>query len=160
MDVVEALWPGEQLVFEVDHSAGHTKTKMNGLQVTNVMNKGVGGKQRKMRCTEIIEGCLGDQVGRCLNIGDIQSMVFLESEKPHFSPFNQLPKYDIGRADMTDVQIKARQNQIDKEKKDRQASIDKYKKKNNNAEPAPSKFPAVDETMIIAGYVGQAKGIQ
>jgi hypothetical protein len=87
-------------------------------------------------------------------------MVFLESERPHFSPFNQLPKHNIERAEMTDVQIKARQNQIDKEKKDRQANIDKYKKKNNNAEPAPSKFPAVDETMMIAGYVGQAKGIQ
>jgi hypothetical protein len=159
VDVVEALWPGEQLVFEVDHSSGHTKTKSNGLQVSE-MNKGVGGKQRKMRSSEIIEGCLGDYAGKCLKVGDVQSMVFLDTEQPHFSPYNQLPKYDQDKDHMSESQKKSCQTQIDKEKADRQEKINAYKKKNNNAEPSPSRFPEIDETMVIRGYVGQAKGVQ
>ena len=45
MDVLEALYPGYQLMIEVDHSAGHAKYREDGLHVGN-MNVRFGGKQR------------------------------------------------------------------------------------------------------------------
>ena len=57
MDVLEALYPGYQLMIEVDHSAGHAKYREDGLHVGN-MNVRFGGKQRALRDT-IMERCLG-----------------------------------------------------------------------------------------------------
>ena len=57
MDVLEALYPGYQLMIEVDHSAGHAKYGEDGLHVGNI-NVRFGGKQRALRDT-IMERCLG-----------------------------------------------------------------------------------------------------
>jgi len=43
---------------------------------------GWGGKQTKLRPTTIVEGCLGNNEGRCLNVGDVQYMVFQEGDPP------------------------------------------------------------------------------
>jgi hypothetical protein len=44
----ETLYPDEQLVVEVDHSAGHAKHREGALNVLN-MNAGFGGKQGRLR---------------------------------------------------------------------------------------------------------------
>jgi hypothetical protein len=48
MDMAEALHPEWQMVFEVDHSAGHSKKRVGGLIVSS-MNVRPGGKQPPMR---------------------------------------------------------------------------------------------------------------
>ena len=45
MDVLEALYPGHQLMIEVDHSAGHAKYREDGLHVGN-MNVRFGGQAK------------------------------------------------------------------------------------------------------------------
>ena len=57
-DVLEALYPGYQLMIEVDHSAGYAKYRGDGLHVGN-MNVSFGGKQRALRDTIMVERCFG-----------------------------------------------------------------------------------------------------
>ncbi|CAM9599800.1 unnamed protein product, partial [Pylaiella littoralis] len=58
LDVYEFLEPDMQVVVEVDHSAGHAKQREDGLHVSN-MNVKYGGKQKVLRDTVMVEGCLG-----------------------------------------------------------------------------------------------------
>jgi hypothetical protein len=81
------LFPGFQLVLEVDHSSGHLKTKEDGL-ATRELSLGWGGKQRKMRpSVNIPADCLGpemcmDRTRRVLNAGDTQFMEFQAGDPP------------------------------------------------------------------------------
>ena len=77
MDVLEALYPNHQLMIEVGHSAGHAKYREDGLHVGN-MNVRFGGKQRALRDTVMVEGCLGPgQAKMYLNRG-MWSTQFIE----------------------------------------------------------------------------------
>jgi hypothetical protein len=166
-DVVEALWPHEQLAFEVDHSSGHTKTKANGLQV-NEMNKLYGGNQRIMRDTVIVQGCLGpeEQRGifregeRCLQIGDIQHMCFQDGDLPPFYDLS-INSYDRLQAEMTPAEIKQATNMMYAADRKRSKKIEQIRKKGIPSLTAAAELaPQVDTTMIKKGYVGMAKGIQ
>ena len=47
-------------VYELDHSSGHTKVKVDGLGV-NLLNESWGGKQSKMQYSKMVAGYLGDE---------------------------------------------------------------------------------------------------
>ena len=58
-DCFDYLYPGHQMLLEVDHSSGHTKKLPGGL-CTDDMGLGIGGKKLAIRDTVIVEGCLGE----------------------------------------------------------------------------------------------------
>ena len=74
------------MLVEIDWSAGHSKHRDGALNA-KAMSVKYGGAQPKMRATTIerAEGFLGpDSV---LKVGDVQSMIFEESDgPPHFEP--------------------------------------------------------------------------
>jgi len=87
-----------QAVLEVDHSSGHMKNKPDALSPSGLNTKW-GGKQRKMRASVLIEGCLGQNPpnvhGKVLHVGDTQEMQFKEVDDP---PFYDLQAQDyIGK---------------------------------------------------------------
>ena len=82
VDCFEILYPELQLLFEVDWSSGHSKSKEDGLNA-NAMNGAWGGKQPCMRSTRIQEEeSLGE--GTKLKVGDVQHMVFQHDDDPPF----------------------------------------------------------------------------
>ena len=94
MDCFEILYPGRQLVLEVDHSSGHAKQRENGLYVS-AMNVTWGkGKGAKMRSTVVTDDCLGDRPARLkwkckeidckLEAGQTQHMCFQPGDPPPF----------------------------------------------------------------------------
>ena len=58
MDCFDVIYPDKQLMIEVDHSAGHTKFREDGLHVGS-MNTKYGGKQKALRDTIMTDDCLG-----------------------------------------------------------------------------------------------------
>jgi hypothetical protein len=100
VDVLNVIF-GEQyeFLFLFDHSCGHDKKRADGLIVEN-MKKMYGGKQPKMRSTEIQNtyGYLG-QYPSILSQGSIQKMIFEEGDIGPFWMTEQQrieSKYDIG----------------------------------------------------------------
>ena len=90
VDCLRVLFPGKNeekflydFVFEFDHSAGHAKKRPNGLSA-NSPNIHYGGKQAVMRDTIITdeETELGSCPERVLNVGDVQSFVFVQGGAP------------------------------------------------------------------------------
>ena len=74
VDVLEVMYPNNDICFLFDHSSGHTKGRPDGLCV-NDMNKGWGKDQPIPRDSEIVEGCLGKH-SPTLKIGDVQRFHF------------------------------------------------------------------------------------
>lgn len=73
LDMLEALFPGVQILVEVDHSSAHLKRQDNGLTVSE-MGLNWGGKKGERHSTIIVdETCLGPNPpilgDRCLMIG-------------------------------------------------------------------------------------------
>lgn len=83
-DVLKALHPEFDFVFLFDHSCGHDRGRVDGLNVSE-MNSGYGGTQRFMHPTKIEaeKGYLGPY-DRVLNVGDMQQMVFQEGDDGPF----------------------------------------------------------------------------
>jgi hypothetical protein len=99
VDVLNVLF-GEQyeLLFLFDHSCGHDKKRTDGLIVKN-MEKMYGGKQPKMRSTEI-QNTYGylRQYPSILSQGSIQKIIFEEGDEGPFWMTEQQcmeSKYDI-----------------------------------------------------------------
>jgi len=80
VDAVEILYPGHQLVFEVDWSCGHNAFAPDALRVEN-MNVKYGGKQAKMRETVVSKDDLGRNSPQ-LKDGDTQFMQFQKEDGP------------------------------------------------------------------------------
>ena len=80
VDCLRVLHPNYDIVFIMDHSCGHDRQRMDGLNASNT-SKEWGGKQARLRSTSIkeAEGYLG-QYPRKLNVGDTQSMIFTEED--------------------------------------------------------------------------------
>ena len=96
-DCIQALYPQFETVWMFDHSCGHDRGREDGLIAAN-MNTTWGGKQRKVRSSEITqeEGFLGPH-SPSLKVGDIQSMVFQETDiGPYYmpEPMRSLRRYD------------------------------------------------------------------
>ena len=80
VDCFEILYLDPQLVFEVDWSAGHSKSKEDGLNTLS-MNSSWGGKQPQMHSTSI-EDEESPGEGSLLKVGDLQHLVFQDDEQP------------------------------------------------------------------------------
>ncbi|KAI2499926.1 hypothetical protein MHU86_14547 [Fragilaria crotonensis] len=83
VDCIKVLYPQFDFVFLFDHSQGHAKKLMGGLDAYS-MNRGYGGAQPMMRESKIKEhdGYLGFNA-RTLEVGDTQSFVFtLDDDGP------------------------------------------------------------------------------
>jgi hypothetical protein len=152
LPIFESLYPNTQLVLEVDHSSGHLKSREDGLNAER-MNLKWGGKQPILRDTQLTSDCLGDQrdfevtirengnppriikyVYKKMNLGEVQSMVFKDTDLP---PFNEptVPKYDKEITAQQKTEYKARKLAEDPNKQFSQ------------------------EDFIIPGYVGKPKGM-
>ena len=71
MDCLKVLYPQHNFLFLLDHSCGHDRQRVDGLNVEN-MNKLYGGNKPKMRDTKIAQeqGYLGPYQ-RKLSPGDV-----------------------------------------------------------------------------------------
>jgi hypothetical protein len=80
VDCVQALFPHYDSVWMFDHSCGHDRGREDGLLVGNMQTLW-GGKQNKVRSSDIKEekGYLGPH-SPVLQVGDIQHMVFQETD--------------------------------------------------------------------------------
>jgi hypothetical protein len=80
VDCIKVIAPQFDYLFLFDHSCGHDKQREDGLNVEN-MTKNFGGKQAYLHDTLIkeVDGYLGPYP-RTLKPGDVQSMVFHESD--------------------------------------------------------------------------------
>jgi hypothetical protein len=96
VDCLQVLYPNHDLLFLFDQSSGHARKRHDSLNVVG-LNGSWGGKQKKMRDTMIVDGCLGIH-NSLLTIGDVQSMTFSETDE---GPINmainmrQSMKYDV-----------------------------------------------------------------
>ena len=162
MDIHEIVDPTKQLAMEVDHSSGHLKHSDGSLNALDMGAK-MGGAQPKLRETVMTEGCIGNQPGLCLHVGDKQSMVFTEHCNPPFY-YPNCPKYD--RPMTAAERITYDKKEIAKSK----AKAKKLEMANMNATPVVSDLNSTFEVVppvivvidpyIVKGYVGQAKGWQ
>ena len=73
----EALYPGAQILVEVDWSSGHSKHREDALNV-HAMAVNFGGKQPIPHSSEMVEGCLGE--GATLKVGELQYFYFRDAE--------------------------------------------------------------------------------
>jgi len=87
VDVLQALYGNEyEYVFLFDHSCGHDRKRADGLD-WRAIRKNFGGKQPIMHASEIarVNGYLGKyEHAEKLLVGDIQSMIFSDSDKGPF----------------------------------------------------------------------------
>ena len=94
MDVMKALHPDLYVVFELDNSAGHRKSREGGLSTASVdIIAGAGGSSKVMGDTVIKEAtCLGNHPRGGLSklrIGRVQSMLFTAEDDPPFKSPDQ-----------------------------------------------------------------------
>ena len=74
MDVMKALYPQFYIKFNVDHSCGHDRQRLDALNV-NRMNVNYGGSQPHMHSSKMTTDCIGTFDG-ILDEGDIQDFVW------------------------------------------------------------------------------------
>ncbi|CAM9804140.1 unnamed protein product [Sphacelaria rigidula] len=85
MDVLKVIEAEKQIVFEVDHSAGHAKMREDRLH-TSSMNVKYGGKQKVFRDTTMAEGCLGSAQATMYKLGETWSREYRVQSRGHTSP--------------------------------------------------------------------------
>lgn len=78
LDLYESLYPSAQVLVEVDWSSGHSKHRVDALNVT-AMSVNYGGKQPIPHPSQMVEGCLGE--GATLKEGDLQYFYFRSAQE-------------------------------------------------------------------------------
>jgi hypothetical protein len=159
VDCCEKIHPGKQLVFEVDQSSGHTKTKDDGL--TNNIGKSWGGSQRKMHpSVNLPASCIGTNQDKILNAGDTQFMVFqIGDPPPHFDPGAPLDDFTFEYVDNTWLTFRDQNF-----RKRAQKYVKKLIKVNANLQIANDKMPLgqtkhiISWLVTVSGYIGKPKG--
>jgi hypothetical protein len=142
----EYMHPHEQLLLEVDQSSGHCKGREDGLMI-NSMSKGWGGKQNALRCSIIPdESCLGPGIERCLEVGDEQSFIFLDGERPFGTKYDHCTPHDRFEPDMSEKEVTKCRERI--AKAEAKAVADK------------TDFALIDRSIMVKGFLGQPKGIE
>ncbi|CAM9286210.1 unnamed protein product [Sphacelaria rigidula] len=162
MDVLEVIEPEKQIVFEVDHSAGHAKMREDGLH-TSSMNVKYGGRQKVLRDTTMTEGCLGSAQATMYKLGETWSTEYRVGATPHpkklkvgdtkcmtFKSGDPPPFYDV---DAPEVNTKMVRKKTPKKKDS--APVPEGK----GTEGATSSTEETEE-YIKEGYIGKAKGIK
>lgn len=166
MDCLKVLLPGFDHLLLFDYSSGHSKKRVNGLDA-NAMSKSYGGTQSRLRDARIYqeEGILGP-FPRKLAVGDVQDMVFRETDDGPFwlSPTERLAKrLDSTRENTEEVREKTKAMLYD-ELKARGVSLPKYKNKITKASlrdlAAANNIPLTVTTgKVDEGWIGKAKGM-
>ena len=91
IDCLHVLFPEMyDYIFLYDHSSGHAKKRVGGLNVGN-MNKGYGGENMRSTLIERSEGYLGpyhDAANpRMVNVGQMQDLVYGKDADINYGPF-------------------------------------------------------------------------
>lgn len=73
LDMYESLYPNAQVLLEVDWSSGHSKHRLDALNVS-AMSVNCGGKQAVPHPSMMVDGCLRD--GATLKLGEMQYFYF------------------------------------------------------------------------------------
>jgi hypothetical protein len=159
IDSLEILYPGMQLLLEVDHSSGHLKEQCNGLEV-NKMGLRWGGKTISKRDTVIEEGCLGESPpiinGVQLSLGMTQTMTFKEGDPPPFLD----PKANPYTVPMTEAQIvKEKQKRLNAKKKAAAEIAASTSPVAVAVATAAAALLEEEAPFVIPGYIGSNKGI-
>jgi uncharacterized protein YciI len=151
MDVLEIIYPGMQILLEVDHSSGHLKEQTDGLMV-NAMGMKWGGKTVPKHDSIMEEGCLGPNPplinGRQLTLGSIQKMTFEEGDEGPFYE-TKAPRHDVP---MTPEEM-AKEKEKRKKKKSSTVLIE------HDGEGAPDNV-GQDAPYVIHGFENRNKGIK
>jgi hypothetical protein len=95
MDVMQVIYPGFQLMIELDHSSCHAKMREGALQLAK-LNLECGGEQRTLRemvVPEVGEHCAkmcvdGVEIDCKKKVGDKQMGYFLPTDPPPFVPLH------------------------------------------------------------------------
>jgi hypothetical protein len=89
VDCLKTLYPTINFIFLFDHSSGHTKKRIGGLDAST-MNNGFGEAQPSMRGTiiEAEDGCFGP-FPLILNVGNTQHFYFQEGDDGPFWLFEE-----------------------------------------------------------------------
>ncbi len=84
VDCLKVLYPQHDFLFLLDHSCGHDRQRVDGLNIEN-MNKLYGSNKPKMRDTKITQeqGYLGPYQHK-LSPGDVQQMSFQSTDDGPF----------------------------------------------------------------------------
>ena len=166
MDCLKVLLPGFDHLLLFDYSSGHNKKRINGLDA-NDMSKGYGGTQSRLREAPIYqeEGILGP-FPRKLSVGDVQQMVFHETDDGPFwlSPTERLSKkYDATREN-TEETCEKTKAMLYEELKAKGVSVPKYI--NKITKPALRDLALANNVELTntskkvdEGWVGKAKGM-
>jgi hypothetical protein len=85
VDCVKVMYPQFNFVFLFDHSSGHSKKRIGGLNASSIMNKEFGGAQPIMKTSkmEAEDGFLGP-FDSILSVGEVQGMQFLPTDSGPF----------------------------------------------------------------------------
>jgi hypothetical protein len=160
------LFPGFDHLLLFDYSSGHSKKRVNGLDVT-AMKKGYGGTQSRLRPAPIYqeEGILGP-FPRKLAVGDIQRMVFQPTDEGPFwmSPEERHAKrFDSARPNTQETREKTKAV-LYEDLKAKGVNLPRFLNKITKAalkELAQSHDVATTVTTakIDEGWVGKPKGI-
>jgi hypothetical protein len=162
VDCLQVLYPDHDLLFLFDQSSGHARKRHDSLNVVG-LNGGWGGKQKKMRNSIIIDGCLGPHNNNnLLTIGDVQSMVFLETDE---GPINmainmrQSTKYDVvlGKKKVAKTKSEILQELIEKKGFSPKRNHSKKELENMASQFALTLHHEVDD--LKEGWVGKPKGM-
>ena len=145
------------LCFELDHSSGHSKERLDGLSTTRtILNTRFGGSQRLMRDSVLTHKCFGTvSHNRRLKVGNVQKMIFQKDDLPPITD-PSCPPYDLPRGTFSTKRITAAEMRtaLERDGKNIDGSKKKLLERCNNAGIATLK--TVEQ--IIPGYVGKAKG--
>ena len=187
VDCLKVLYPEYDFIFLLDHSSGHAKKRVNGLDAgTDAMNIGYGGEQSKQRPTliESIDGYCGpywnEDVPNHVVIGQEQQLVFpdINNLNENDGPFEMSVEQRIAsRFDMYEDIPLNDQKEVEKTKQElmdefidaninmRTHMINKYKLKdlqdiaNQQIPPIPVK-KKITKKLKVKGWVGKPKGMR
>ena len=159
-DVMKHKYPGCKLVFEYDNSGVHKVMKEDG-PIAAQMNVRFGGAVTIKHDTEIIDGCLGPHpavittsdgsaIDRKLKVGEIQSMVFLDSDPPPF--------YDPG-CPKENTATGEKRTKKKKKKTTKQSTAQTQMDMGAEEGEGEEEGEEEEEEVIRQGYVGKAKGL-
>ena len=187
IDCLKVIYPQYDYVFLLDHSSGHAKKRVNGLDAgSDAMNVGYGGEQSTQRPTliESIDGFCGpywnSEETNHVVVGEEQKLVFPDSDHVTMDdgPFEMTLEERLqSRLDVYEDIPEDKQKEVDKTKQElmdefidaninmRTHNIDKYKLSdlqeiaNRQIPPIPIKI-IITKKLKVKGWMGKPKGMR
>jgi hypothetical protein len=164
VDCLTVMYPQFHFVFLFDHSSGHAKKRIDGLDAASML-KGFGGSQPLMHPAKIEEenGYLGPY-DPTLEAGDVQSMVFLATDTgPFWMPAGQREetRHDRVQAETTVTRPKRIGELIEELTPNGiQLARRRYKLDELQAIARENGIATdVEQSKVLPGWQGKAKGL-